>query len=85
MIWGTIVTGLQVFGYAIATAGLVYYGLGWNGIVEVYEKSQVIWNDRGQNLRGSRLTMVMAGGAVCFFLFVVWMTTGPATPSTVRI
>jgi hypothetical protein len=32
MIWHTAVSGLQVFGYAIATAGLVYYSLGWEQI-----------------------------------------------------
>jgi len=32
LIWGTIITGMQVFGYTIALAGLVYYGVGYEGI-----------------------------------------------------
>jgi drug/metabolite transporter (DMT)-like permease len=34
MIWATQISGLQVFGYAIALGGLMYYSLGWNTIVE---------------------------------------------------
>ena len=33
VIWGTIIGGLQVFGYGIALAGLVYYGVGYDGIM----------------------------------------------------
>jgi hypothetical protein len=31
--WGTIITGLQFFGYAIALVGLVYYGVGYEGVM----------------------------------------------------
>jgi hypothetical protein len=40
LIWGTIITGLQVFGYTIALAGLVYYGVGYEGIQTYYSTSQ---------------------------------------------
>lgn len=33
LIWGTVVNGLQVVGYGIALAGLVYYGVGYDGIM----------------------------------------------------
>jgi hypothetical protein len=36
-IWGTIITWLQVLGYGIATAGLVYYGVGYEGVMTYYE------------------------------------------------
>jgi hypothetical protein len=32
MIWHTAVSWLQILGYAIATAGLIYYSLGWEQI-----------------------------------------------------
>lgn len=39
MIWGTVVTGLQIVGYGIASAGLVYYGVGYEGLVSYYTYS----------------------------------------------
>jgi hypothetical protein len=45
LIWGTIITGLQVFGYTIALAGLVYYGVGYEGIQAYYSTTQQFaWN-----------------------------------------
>lgn len=46
LIWGTVVTSLQVLGYALALAGLVYYGVGYEGIKVYYSATQ----DRGQKL-----------------------------------
>jgi hypothetical protein len=40
LIWGTIITGLQVFGYGIATAGLIYYGVGYEGVMTYYTVTQ---------------------------------------------
>jgi hypothetical protein len=39
--WGTIITGLQVVGYGIALAGLVYYGVGYEGIQAYYSYSKI--------------------------------------------
>jgi len=36
LIWGSVITGLQFIGYGIATAGLVYYGVGYEGIQTYY-------------------------------------------------
>lgn len=72
VIWGTVITGLQWLGYSIATVGLIYYSLGWDGIKQVYLQGQTIWDSRGHNLRGPRLTAVMLVGAVSIFLLVVW-------------
>jgi hypothetical protein len=36
LIWGTVVTGLQVLGYGIALMGLVYYGVGYEGLIVYY-------------------------------------------------
>jgi len=39
VIWGTIVGWLQIVGYGIALAGLVYYGVGYEGIQTYYKVS----------------------------------------------
>ena len=49
-IWETIVTPLQVFGYGMASAGLVYYGVGYEGIHTYYTVSQTyakkLWDEQ---------------------------------------
>lgn len=40
LIWRTNITPLQVLGYAIALAGLLYYSLGWDQLVVL---SQAAW------------------------------------------
>lgn len=40
LLWGTIITPLQFFGYSIALCGLVYYGVGYDGIVTYYSTSK---------------------------------------------
>jgi len=69
VIWGTIITSLQVFGYGIATVGLVYYGLGWKGVNDLW--TSVKEKSESAGLRGWRLTAAMGAGAVIFFLLVV--------------
>lgn len=36
LIWGTIITSLQVMGYFIATCGLIYYGVGYDGVMTYF-------------------------------------------------
>ena len=49
--WGTIITGLQIIGYGIALVGLVYYGVGYDGILTYYLYSQTfaqkVWGAQG--------------------------------------
>jgi hypothetical protein len=63
LIWGTVVTWLQVFGYGIATAGLVYYGVGYEGIQTYYTLSQTyarkLWEGHPETLIASRPTSLM--------------------------
>ena len=42
LIWSTSITLLQVFGYAIALAGLVYYSVGWEQVKTASESSLVL-------------------------------------------
>jgi hypothetical protein len=39
-IWGSVITWLQFIGYGIATGGLVYYGVGYEGIMTYYSSTQ---------------------------------------------
>jgi len=39
-IWGTVITWLQFVGYGIATAGLIYYGVGYDGLQTFLNGSQ---------------------------------------------
>lgn len=39
MIWSTQIAPLQVVGYALALAGLLYYSLGYDQLVQAYQTS----------------------------------------------
>ena len=47
IIWGTQVTGLQFFGYAIALGGMVYYKLGYDAIKGYAGEAGRQWADFG--------------------------------------
>ncbi|KFY42536.1 hypothetical protein V494_02369 [Pseudogymnoascus sp. VKM F-4513 (FW-928)] len=72
ILWGTIVSGLQWIGYSIASAALIYYSLGWEGIKNALSQGQTMWESRGMNLRGKNLTVIAAVGVITTFLLVVW-------------
>ena len=36
LIWGTIITFLQILGYGVATCGLIYYGVGYEGVMTYF-------------------------------------------------
>ncbi len=42
LIWGTVVSGLQVLGYGIALVGLTYYGVGYKGMVAYYTGARAL-------------------------------------------
>jgi hypothetical protein len=77
LIWGTIITGLQVFGYTIALAGLVYYGVGYEGIQTYYSTTQQlawkIWEGEPEKEGAStpRSTMLRKAVIVSFFALIV--------------
>ena len=47
LIWGTIVTSLQFFGYSIALAGLIYYKLGAEQLKGYFSEAGRQWADFG--------------------------------------
>ncbi|CAG8950231.1 hypothetical protein HYFRA_00008469 [Hymenoscyphus fraxineus] len=40
LIWATVITPIQFFGYSIALCGLVYYGAGYDGIMTYYNTTK---------------------------------------------
>ncbi|KFY26958.1 hypothetical protein V493_03768 [Pseudogymnoascus sp. VKM F-4281 (FW-2241)] len=78
ILWGTIVSGLQWLGYSIATAGLIYYSLGWDGIKTACSQGQAIWESRGANYRGNNLIAITAGGVITTVLLLLWWSGRPA-------
>lgn len=77
LLFGTIITPLQWLGYSIATLGLIYYSLGWEGCKQLYENGQTYWEMRGDKLRGKNLTMVIGVAAVVIVLLVlIWSRIG---------
>ncbi|TVY34032.1 putative sugar phosphate/phosphate translocator [Lachnellula subtilissima] len=52
--WGTIITPLQLFGYAIATTGLIYFGVGYDGIVTYCAAAKRMWGDGDEILPSPR-------------------------------
>lgn len=55
VVWGTIVGGLQAFGFSIALAGLVYYSIGHDGVVTYYSQLRNIDEDETMELDGQDL------------------------------
>jgi hypothetical protein len=86
LIWRTNISPLQVLGYAIALAGLLYYSLGWDQLVLL---AQAAWafakGDDHQHYRSGlpsavRRTLVMAVAAVVLLFLVggFFWSAGPA-------
>ncbi|KAF8861100.1 TPT-domain-containing protein [Acephala macrosclerotiorum] len=73
LIWGTVVSGLQVVGYGIALVGLVYYGVGYEGMVTYYNGARdfavEIWErsegDKKEPQRSHLLRNVIIAGSIC--------------------
>ena len=78
--WGTIITPLQFFGYAIATAGLIYYGVGYDGLVTYYAAGKRMWGNGDEVLPSTRLVrrVLVIGLYAAIFILCV---TGVAVKS----
>ena len=68
LIWGTVVTWMQIAGYIIATIGLVYYSLGAE-TVHAFFKGQGGSSRRDENLVAARRRRKR----VCVFLSVLFL------------
>lgn len=75
LIWGTIITGLQVFGYGIATAGLIYYGVGYEGVMTYYQVTQSyarkLWEGEPDTSTTPRSTLLRKALLISMYTIIV--------------
>ena len=73
--WGTIITGLQIVGYGIALVGLVYYGVGYDGILTYYAYSRAyamkLWEGRNDTATTQRPTLLRKALVISLYTTVV--------------
>ena len=69
MIWGTVVTPLQFFGYSIALGGLVYYKLGADVLKGYLQQGGNMWADYGA--RHPALRKMIVFGIILVVLFLL--------------
>lgn len=69
LIWGTTITGLQIFGYSIALGGLIHYKLGGEKLKELLREKSMAWSEYGNRRPIARRILTFA--AVCLVFFFV--------------
>lgn len=57
--WGTIISPLQMLGYSIATAALVYYSIGYEGFVAHYNTAKQLWEKEGGVVSGNWVSRIV--------------------------
>jgi hypothetical protein len=77
--WGTIITPMQLFGYSIATAGLIYYGVGYDGLVTYYAATSNYAKRIGGVPSGKLIRRVILVATI-FFLLVTGVAVSGNTP-----
>jgi len=70
LIWGTQVSGLQFFGYAVALGGLVYYKLGGDQLKATIESAGRKWGEYGVMHPIRRKLIVIFGIVAVLFLLL---------------
>lgn len=70
LIWGTVVTGLQFFGYSIALGGMVYYKLGYEQIKNYAGEAGRQWAEFGNSRPVLRKVSIIAFVVLTFFFLL---------------
>lgn len=74
LIWGTVVKGLQVFGYTIALAGLVYYGVGYEDLKTSYEATIMYakrtWKEQSDSAHDPRSFLTKRSLSICLYIVI---------------
>lgn len=78
LIWGTIISSLQVLGYLIALVALTYYSIGWEGVKAILPSAPQSITSLASGLRtcGKGRTMLLtlvAGFLVTVSLLSLWV------------
>ncbi|KAI0137367.1 triose-phosphate transporter family-domain-containing protein [Xylariales sp. AK1849] len=76
LIWGTPISGLQFFGYAIALSGMVYYKLGYEALKGYAGEGARKWAEFGAVRPVLRKVIVIV--TVLFFIFVLFGGLAPS-------
>ena len=76
MIWHTPLTPLQVFGYAIALCGLVYYKLGVSQIKAQFNEGSRLWAEYGATHPVARKLVIL--GVVLTLTFILLTGLAPS-------
>lgn len=76
MIWGTQVTGLQFFGYAIALGGMVYYKLGMEQLKGYMGEAGRQWAEFG-----ARKPILRKLSIIVFAIFAIFALFGGLAPT----
>jgi hypothetical protein len=75
LIWGTIITGLQIFGYGVATAGLIYYGVGYEGVMTYYTVTQTyarkLWEGEADASTAPRSMLLRKAALITMYTIIV--------------
>ena len=75
LIWGTVITWLQFVGYGIATAGLVYYGVGYEGCITYFAVTKTyaskVWEGEVDTSTAPRGTLFRKALFISMFTTIV--------------
>jgi hypothetical protein len=77
LIWGTKISGLQVFGYGIALAGMVYYKLGQKELKPYLQEGSRRWAEFGATRPVVRKLIVI--GSIFCLVILLLAGVGPQT------
>lgn len=75
IIWGTMISTLQIFGYSIALAGMLWFKLGPEKLKEAFSNASRSWAEFGANKPVVRKLLIL--GLVIITLFVLIGGVGP--------
>jgi len=88
IIWGSIITGLQFIGYGIATAGLIYYGVGYEGIQIYYNVGQTyakkLWEGEPDTATTQQSTTLRKALLISLYVTIVLLLVLGITLKTSR-
>jgi hypothetical protein len=88
MIWGSVITGLQFVGYGIATAGLIYYGVGYEGIQTYYAVGQTyakkLWEGQPDTSTAQPPTLFRKALIISMYVTIVLLLVVGITVKTQR-
>jgi arginine exporter protein ArgO len=70
LIWGTMISGLQIFGYSIALGGMLYYKLGADAIKDYFKDGGRRWAEFGATRPLLRKLLVIALAITTLFVLL---------------